>query len=264
MKVLSYNTLFGGFDGMKRERYEAQIGLIQQLQPDVLLLQEAKNFQQNGYALLLETEHWLGMRGFLGIAPHTGQNTAIFIVPTIRPLQIETDDVHFHHARLTLTAEVPGFAQPITFISVHLAPNSAEIRLRETAYLLNEGAPDKLVLVGGDFNTICHHDPVPADLAKLTPHYRLRYTGFDGKAPDSRPLQFLESAGWIELGHQAQAHHEFTVPTTGFKGTEFAHFRSDYFLASASLNKHFKRYQVIKNDITNKASDHYPILAEFT
>lgn len=56
MKVLSYNTLFGGFDGTKRDRYETQINLIDGLQPDVLLLQEAKGFQLDGQALLRETE----------------------------------------------------------------------------------------------------------------------------------------------------------------------------------------------------------------
>jgi endonuclease/exonuclease/phosphatase family metal-dependent hydrolase len=64
MKVLSYNTLFGGFDGAKRERFEAQLQLIRELAPDVLLLQEARGFEANGYAVLLETEQRLAMRGF--------------------------------------------------------------------------------------------------------------------------------------------------------------------------------------------------------
>lgn len=264
MKVLSYNTLFGGFDGTKRDRYETQIKLINALQPDVLLLQEAKGFQLNGHALLLETEARLEMRGFLGLAPHTGQNTAIFLRSPLQAISTETDHEHFHHARLSVTATVPGFDAPVTFISVHLCPHAAHIRLREAGYLLNEAAPGGLCLVGGDFNTISPADGTPADLAQLPAHFRLRYTEPDGITPDGRPLQFLESAGWQELGRISAQQDIPTVPTAGFSGTEFATFRSDYFLATERLAKHLQRYLVIRDDVTDKASDHYPIWAEFT
>ena len=263
MKVLSYNTLFGGFDGAKRDRYEAQTGLINELRPDVLLMQEAKNFQANGQALLLETERRLGMRGFLGIAPHTGQNTAIFVAPHIESIAVETDDVHFHHARLSLKARVPGFAAPVSFLSVHLSPTGAHVRLREATYLVNEAAPGNLALIGGDFNTISPHDGIPADLSALQAHFRLRYTDPDGVTPDGRPLQLLESAGFVDLGQRAGKIADATVPTAGFKGTEFATFRSDYFLASPTLAKHLREYRVIRNAVTDTASDHYPIWAEF-
>ena len=263
MKVLSYNTLFGGFDGARRERYEAQLQLIHELDPDVLLLQEARGFEANGSAVLLETEQRLAMRGFLGLAPHTGQNTAIFVKAPVRALSAVTDNEHFHHARLTVTAEVPGFTDPVSFISVHLCPNAAQVRQREVAYLVNEAAASGLALVGGDFNTISPHDGRPVDLADLQPHFRLRYTHPDGVTPDGRPLQFLESAGWQELGHVSGATATPTVPTAGYSGTEFATFRSDYFLASRRLASTLVRYQVIRNAVTDKASDHYPIWAEF-
>jgi endonuclease/exonuclease/phosphatase family metal-dependent hydrolase len=263
MKVLTYNTLFGGFDGARRERYEAQMQLIREVDPDVLLLQEARGFEAHGSAVLLETEQRLAMRGFLGLAPHTGQNTAIFVKPPVQGVSAVTDSEHFHHARLTVTAQVPGYPDPVNFISVHLCPNAAHIRRREAAYLLNEAAPGGLALVGGDFNTISPHDGVPPDLADLQPHFRLRYTHPDGSTPDGQPLQFLESAGWVELGHQAGDTGTPTVPTTGYQDTEFATFRSDYFLATQRLAKTLQRYQVIRNAVTDKASDHYPVLVEF-
>jgi endonuclease/exonuclease/phosphatase family metal-dependent hydrolase len=263
MKVLTYNTLFGGFDGAIRQRYEAQLKLIHELSPDVLLLQEARGFEANGSAVLLETEQRLAMRGFLGLAPHTGQNTAIFLKPPVQAHSAVADNEHFHHARLTVTARVPGYADPITFISVHLCPNAAHIRRREAAYLLNEAAAGGLALVGGDFNTISPHDGVPLDLSDLQPHFRLRYTHDDGNMPDCRPLEFLESGGWNELGHQAGDTGTPTVPTAGYKGTEFATFRSDYFLATERLAQTLQRYEVIRNAVTDRASDHYPVLAEF-
>lgn len=263
MKVLSYNTLFGGFDGTDRRRYEAQIALIRELQPDVLLLQEARNHTAAGGALWFETERRLGLRGFVGVAPRTGQNTAIFIAPSLRPVRVETDSAHFHHALLVLTAEVPGFPQPVTFISAHLCPNGAQVRAREAAYLIPHATAGALTLVGGDFNTLSPHDGTPSDLAELPAHHRVRYTEPDGATPDSRPLQWLESAGLHDVGHHAGENAEATVPTAGFRDTEFATFRSDYFFASIALLKSLKDYRVIKNELTHSASDHYPIWAEF-
>jgi exodeoxyribonuclease-3 len=264
MKILSYNTLFGGFDGAERRRYEAQIALIRELRPDVLLLQEARNYAAAGSTLWFETERLLGMRGFVGLAPQTEQNTAIFIAPFIRPVRVETDSAHFHHALLVLTAEVPEFPQPVTFISAHLCPNGAGVRAREAAYLVPHATAAALTLVGGDFNTISDHDGVPADLAGLPAHHRVRYTEPDGITPDGRPLQWLESAGLHDVGFRAGRHADATVPTAGFKDTEFATFRSDYFLASVTLLKSLKDYRVIRNEVTDKASDHDPIWAEFT
>lgn len=264
MKVLSYNTLFGGFDGTDRTRHDAQLKFIAEQAPDVLLLQEARGFECDGQALLLATEHRLGMRGFLGLAPHTGQNTAIFLKAGIRALAVETDAVHFHHAKLSVTAQVPGFADPVSFISVHLCPNSANVRLNEVAYLVNEAASNRHSLVGGDFNTISPADAVPSDLADLPDHFRLRYTDVTGRQPDTRPLQFLSSAGWLDLGLQDDdATRVPTVPTAGFEGTEFATFRSDYFLATAPLARRARHYGVLRNSVTDRASDHYSIVVEF-
>jgi endonuclease/exonuclease/phosphatase family metal-dependent hydrolase len=263
MKVLSYNTLFAGFDGADRYRYESQIALIQALRPDVLLLQEVRDYTVGGGARWFETERQLGMRGFVGLAPQTGQNTAIFIAPSIRPVRVETDSAHFHHALLVLTAEVPGFPQPVTFISAHLCPNGAQVRTREAAYLIPHATAGALTLVGGDFNTISAHDGTPVDLAELAAHHRVRYTEPDGITPDSRPLQWLESAGLHDVGHHAGQSADATVPTAGFRDTEFASSRSDYFFASAALLQSLQDYRVIKNEITHSASDHYPIWVEF-
>lgn len=160
MRVLSYNTLFGGFDGTDRSRYEAQITLIRELRPDVLLLQEARDYNAAGSARWFETERQLGMRGFIGLAPQTGQNTAIFIAPSIRPMRVETDNAHFHHALLMLTAEVPEFPQPVTFISAHLCPNGAQIRTREAAYLIPHATVGALTLVGTPFRPTTAPPPI--------------------------------------------------------------------------------------------------------
>lgn len=49
----------------------------------------ARNYTAAGSALWFETERQLGLRGFLGLASETGQHTAIFIGPPLRPVRVD-------------------------------------------------------------------------------------------------------------------------------------------------------------------------------
>lgn len=102
LKVLTYNTLFGGHDGTDDRRARAQIGLINELHPDLFLMQETMGFEANGSAWLHALKASLGMRGVLAPAPRTGQNVAIFIREPLRPMSFDVDGANFHHALATL------------------------------------------------------------------------------------------------------------------------------------------------------------------
>ncbi|MBU4222879.1 MAG: endonuclease/exonuclease/phosphatase family protein [Euryarchaeota archaeon] len=263
LTVLTYNTLFAGRDGSDDRRAKAQIGLINDLKPDVFLMQEAKGFDANRGAWLYALEQKIGMRGFLAIAPRTGQNVAIFIRQPLRPVSFEADGAHFHHALATLTVALPDSDQQITFISAHLCPNGPEVRRREAAYLAVQAAPDKLTLITGDFNSASPHDPEPEGFEILAAHHRTRYLADDLRTADRSVLAHLEAAGWVDVGHALDGSSAPTVPTTGFTGTEFAVMRCDYLLASHGLAAHAQSYQVIRNATTDMASDHYPVIATF-
>lgn len=263
LTVLTYNTLFAGRDGTTDTRAKAQVDLINELRPDVYLMQEAKGFDANGSAWLYALEQQIGMRGFLAVAPRTGQNVAIFVRAPLQPLSFEVDGVHFHHALATLRVAVPGSEHPVTFISAHLCPNGPEVRRREAAYLAVQAAPERLTLVTGDFNSASPHDPEPQDWAALAPHHRARYVADDLRGLDRSVLAHLEAAGWVDLGHQLDPSAVPTVPTTAYRDVEFATMRCDYLLASRALAAKARSYQVIRNGTTDAASDHYPVLATF-
>jgi exodeoxyribonuclease-3 len=61
-------------------------------------MQEAKGFDAAGGTLLFALEARIGMRGFLAVAPRTGQNVAIFVRDPLIPLAFEADGNNFHHA----------------------------------------------------------------------------------------------------------------------------------------------------------------------
>lgn len=263
MKVMSYNTLYGGFDGNDNRRYEAQLDVIHSLSPDILLIQEAKAFDARGMKLLYETEEKINMRGFLAPAPMTGQNTAIFINPTFKPLAFESDSTHFHHSAGVLRLKAPGFSKDITLITAHLCPFGPHVRLREVYYLTNYAAQDEYTLLAGDFNSISPYNQDPVGLDELPTHFRTRYITANGKEVDRSTLETLYQAGFVDIAFQLGKHDETTVPAIGFEGTEFVPFRSDYILTTKALSERACSYEVIKNSKTDHASDHYPIIAEF-
>jgi len=263
MLVMSWNTLHGGYDDADSNRFALQVEVIAEVYPDVLLLQEARNFEADANRRLYQTERALGMRGYLALAPHTGQNTALFTRPGVEPVSFTGDSVHFHHAAALATLQIPGFALPVTFASVHLCPVGVPLRLVEVANFIPSAAPDRLTLIAGDFNSISPHDVEP-QWGTLSSHHRARYTEPDGKRADRRVLETLEGAGYVDLAYHLGGHETPTVPSAAFPDSEFVAFRADYFLASAALANYVTSYTVIRNDKTDRASDHYPIIADFT
>jgi len=263
LQVLTYNTLFGGRDGADDRRALAQWELIQTLAPDVLLMQEAKGFDLAGGALLHQWEARIGMRGFLAVAPRTGQNVAIFIREPLKPLSFHVDAVNFHHALATLSVGMPGDDRPLTLISAHLCPAGAVVRRREAAYLAVQAGTESLTLLTGDFNSASPHDDEPEGFDALPAHHRARYVADDLRGADRTVLAHLESAGWVDVGHALGGSQVPTVPTRGFTGTEFAVMRCDYVLASRALARFAVAYDVVRTPATDTASDHYPVLATF-
>lgn len=263
MRVMSYNTLFGGWDGHERRRLDLQLQVVAESQPDVLFLQECTNFHAAGHRKLFDLENALEMRGFLAVASLTGQDTAIFIRPDIEPVAVETDATHFHHAAIFLTVNVAGFQKPITFASLHLCPYGPHVRMTEASYLINLADPERLVVIGGDFNSVSPFDAEPVGWDALPPHQRTRYLGPDGQTADRQVLRRLHQAGFVDIAVQCNPQPDTTVPGAAFLDREFIPFRSDYLLSTPALAEKAVAFSVIKTEATGQASDHYPILAEF-
>lgn len=263
LTVLTWNTLFAGRDGADDRRAQAQIGLINELRPDVFLMQEAKGLDANGGEGLHSLEFRIGMRGFLAVAPRTGQHLAIFIRAPLRALSFESDGANFHHALATLRVAIPGTEKTLTLISAHLCPNGPVVRRRETAYLGVHAAAERWSILAGDFNSASPHDPEPAGFNALPAHHRARYLADDLATADRSVLAQLEAAGWVDVVHSLGGSGTTTVPAAGFKDSEFASMRCDYVLASKAMAALGRSFQVVRNSATDMASDHYPVLARF-
>lgn len=195
LTVLTWNTLYAGYDGPDDRRAKAQIRLLAELKPDVFLMQEARSLEVNGNAWLFELEARTGMRSFLALAPRTAQHIAIFIREPLRPLAFEADCANFHHTLASLRVLLPDGETVLTLMGAHLCPNGAFVRQREAAYLAVHAIPDRLTLLAGDFNSVSPHDPEPDDFAVLPAHHRTRYLANDQRTIDRGVMAQLEGAG---------------------------------------------------------------------
>lgn len=261
MRIMSYNTLFGGFDQAVSHRAETQARIIRKASPDVLLIQELKGFLEQGSARLFDLERSLGMRALVAPAPHTGQHLGILVTPSVEILSFEVDSTHFHHAAAIASLRAPGFDQPITAVGVHLCPNGTAVRLREVSYLYGFAAPQTLTIIGGDFNSLAPGDPEPDDLDRLPAHFRIRYVNEHG-CMDRRPIASLLQAGFVDIGATVGDRRR-TVPGAAFPQSEFVPFRSDYLLCSSLLADRAVCYTTWDDEDAGESSDHYPIYADF-
>jgi endonuclease/exonuclease/phosphatase family metal-dependent hydrolase len=123
------------------------------------------------------------------------------------------------------------------------------------------GAPDASAILAGDFNTLSPDDPERNNFWGIPTHHRARHLTPDGHL-ETRPMDDFRMYGLQDIAVRLGKNKETTVPTDGFAEGEFARVRLDYFLASADLAEKFVSYEVLKNPLTDVASDHYPILAE--
>lgn len=281
MRVLSWNILNGGADGADTTRWRRQAALIAELAPDVLLMQEARGFTADGRSRLFQAETDLGMRGLLAVAPHTGQHTAVFLHPDLRPLRFETDAVHFHHALAYAHVAVPGLDRPVQVASMHLSPLSPALRAAEVGWLAGLAAPGALALVAGDANSLAPGDPEPPDWADLSAFQRVRYLDLaresdgaparsGGAVADRSALAFLHAAGLVDAARDASMAADGTavvdttptVPTRGYPDAEFVAFRGDHVLLSPALAAARVSYQVVQDDRAHTTSDHLPVQVE--
>lgn len=261
IRLVSYNLLDGGRDGDDERRLQKQVEIVRDQTPHILLLQEARQFDADGAAALYRLEAEFGMRGFLAPAPRTGQHLAIFIREPLRPLGFISEDAHYHHALARLELAAPGLDGPLKLVCTHLCPYAPAVRHIEASYLIGSVPAKGYTLIGGDFNSTSAHDPQPDNFHTLPADHRVRHLAADLSSVDRSVMSVFEAAGWTDIGHR---HGDLTptAPTAGFPTRPLPHHRSDYLLASPQLARRIVHYGVLRNPLTDAASDHYPLFAE--
>lgn len=252
MKFMTYNILNGGERGLA-----LVIDVVRKESPDFLTINEANTFSSQENKLLKE---FAGKTNFvyyeLGLSGEREYHVAIFSkypfkqIQKLQPLM-----------RACVTSIIETELGEISVASLHLTPLAEDMRHPEIDLILNSQSKFENKILMGDMNSLSPDDDYHQEMAanfndmqikKFTTNGRLRFDVI-GK---------ILSTGYRDSAVMLGRNKERTAPTEINENFAHSDMRLDYIFISDSLAPYLKNYRVIKNEFTEKTSDHYPVVVE--
>ncbi|MBI4871076.1 MAG: endonuclease/exonuclease/phosphatase family protein [Candidatus Riflebacteria bacterium] len=268
MRLLTYNIKDGATDEAQ-DRLELVAQLVAGAHPDVLFLQEANGFHAVGRSgqpsdRCCRFERATGLRGHVLPTP-SGSFVAVYLAPEVHPVRVEALKGPWFHGALSVEVQREP-APNLVLVATHLHPFGASQRSVEAQTLAWYGArraTRALVAIAGDFNSVAPAD-VDLELRGLAPRqeWNVRLLDEEGR-PDTMPWRWMDRAGLVDCFRRANPSDPgLTDPTPAFED-EGARTRLDYLFVGPSLAERLTSCRVVREDPAPRASDHYPVLAEF-
>lgn len=247
---MTWNILDGG---VGREQLITEVALA--AQPDVLVLQEVYS---NGFVEALAAG--LSMQHFIAEGNSTRHMALLSRLP-IRSAAAYHPYPPIQHVMLEAELEHSQIG-PVWVFGVHLLPllNIAREAWRTweiSAVLRRMGNRRRgPCLVVGDFNSVARDDPVKAD---PTPSLRRKVRWLQSKRLFRIAVGRMQAGGFYDCYRQLHPDQPgYTLPTPD-PGV-----RLDYIFASAPLAARLQSCAVVAEPLAvQRASDHYPVVAEF-
>ena len=247
---MTYNILDGG------ENRELHIlDVIQTTQPDVVILQEV--FTENFLKFLSQA---LGMNYYFGAG---NKKRRVALLSKLPVLKFQSHHPRFPIWRNFIEAEIeyePNNTARI--IGVHPIANLGIIlevwRQWEAKYIVRnvKSVQNTPCLIAGDFNAIAPGEKVKTD---NMPNWLRWIIYLQGNRVYHFSINTILSAGFIDCFRFLNSDEGFTLPTPNPNS------RLDYFFVNATLKANLKKCWVVREPNTvNLASDHYPVVAEFS
>jgi exodeoxyribonuclease III len=259
LRIMTWNIKTGGVDRGRGDRRAALAAVVNRELPDVLALQELRDFDRDDGRRMGEFADAVGMIAHLSRSAF-GQPVAVLVRPPLRITGGRTVRWRLHHAAAEAT--VPTNAGQLTVVSTHLNPYSPYRRMREARWLAARyGSAKRPVVLAGDLNALDPGTDHAGELARLDTLYRRRHLAADGSV-DTRALAALFDGGFADLWAIAGEGDGTTAPTKAGGGQEFSGMRLDYVLASAPVAGRVRAARVVRGGETEHASDHYPVAVD--
>jgi exodeoxyribonuclease-3 len=216
VRVMTWNIKNGGIDRGRGNRLSAIAAVVNRELPDILAMQELRDFDRGDERRMHEFADGVGMTAHLAGSAF-GQPVAVLVRPPLRMTGTKAVRFRLHHA--AAVAHVPTDLGPLTVVSTHLNPFSPYRRMREARWLAARySAKKRPVLLAGDLNGLAPGRSHAAALAGLDVRYRRRHLAPDGSV-DTRAVESLLAAGFIDLWDAAN--DDSTVPTTAGDDSTF-------------------------------------------
>ncbi|MCA2217683.1 endonuclease/exonuclease/phosphatase family protein [Jidongwangia harbinensis] len=257
LRLVTWNIKTGGVDRGRGDRLGAVVEVLRGARPDLLALQELRDFDRHGGRRMRAVADALGMTAHLSRSVF-GQPVAVLARPPLRFTRTASVRWRLHHAAAVATVSTD--AGPLTVVSTHLNPFSPYRRLREARWLAARYASGtRLVLLAGDLNSLDPDTDHTGTLARLAPLHRRRHLAADGGA-DTRAMAAFARAGFADLWRGDGDGR--TAPTSAGGGAEFSGMRLDYVLAGPAAAGLAGGTRVVRGGAAEHASDHYPVAVD--
>ncbi len=249
---MTYNILDGG---AKRLPTIAQV--IKQRSPDYLTINEANMFLDKNIIKRFADTTQLP---FFDVAQSSefDYHVAIF---SKYPLKKVFKLNNFMRACMVALIDSP--LGELSIASLHLAPYSEDIRLKEIDTVLSFQNNYKNSILMGDFNSLSPRDNYNPEIVESFNTTQLKKFADRGKLRFDVVEKVFRS-GYIDAALDFMKNGENTVPTPSSTDAAHAALRLDYIFLSTLLGPYLKEYHVIKNELTNVASDHFPVCVTLT
>jgi exodeoxyribonuclease-3 len=254
-KILSYNVLYGfQNDSLIQNEF---IQWVKEFDPDVIAYQEMNDFTQKS----LENFAMKYGHPYAVMSKTDGFPVALSSKYPIVDVQKVLDNMW--HAYLY--ANING----IHVFVIHFSPFSYKKRQSEVKEVLARAAlipkTEKIVIMG-DFNSLSPSDSIYYSIndlnvlkerEKLQNHIRnLNNGNFDFSVVGS----MIES-GYIDILKKFNPGFSHSIPTKKYGENGFK--RIDFIWGNNTISKFVKSSHIIYDHVTDRLSDHYPILTTF-
>lgn len=256
--LLSYNVLEGFKNNTtNKNRF---IEWVKRYDPDIILFQEMNSFTgESLQSFAAQYGH-----GHTVLLKEQGYPTAISSkkeLTDIQKIQITNDDIAPQY-------KVHGYIHAKTYgidlFCIHLSSQSDELKIRESKAIMehiNKLSDKSKVLVAGDFNSYCMNDGKllgearwDANLAEYKPSY---YPPTIIYVPTNTMLE----GGLIDVQTIGNTYYRASHPVKRtFMTDDYLGVRLDYVFLSEQLSRQCDYAEILQNDYTYTASDHFPYL----
>jgi len=252
MKLMSYNILNGAKDTLP-----LVIKAIKSESPDYLTINEANTFASNNNEILDKVAKELDFPYFdIALSGEYDYHIAVFSkypfleIHKLQPL-----------ARACLVTRIKTEIGELTIASLHLTPYTEDLRHPEIDLITKFQKKYVNKILMGDMNSLSKYDGYDSKIIKTFNDMQIKKFTTGGKFRFDA-INKIMSVGYYDSAFEMKKNKDYTAPTSINEYSAHSNMRLDYIFLSKSLLNHLKDYFVIKNNITKKASDHYPITIE--
>ncbi|WP_199118206.1 endonuclease/exonuclease/phosphatase family protein [Pedobacter sp. ASV28] len=251
LKVLSYNV-YEGFrnDPVNIENFKKWIDTVK---PDVIALQEMKNFTKIGLQSFAKD------MGFSYSLMHHEAGLPVALISKYPITNVKSVPSNLHLIEATIL--------DYHFFVIHLSPLTYDFRKSEMEIILQRTksiAKHEKILMMGDFNNMSPQDAsfydntAKMDLVKASEVNNPGTKVLNNGQIDYTTIQNIINEDFYDTWKMFRANYEKSAPTKLRNHNNFT--RIDYIWINKTLTADYQQAYLVKDTFTDYLSDHYPMI----